>query len=45
MAGFLVLLLVTVAKLVLFCMPKKHLYIQRAGLNPFKNIYRVLKYA
>ena len=24
---------------------KKHLYIQKAGLNPFKNIYKVLKYS
>ena len=29
----------------LICAFKKHFYIQRAGLNPFKNIYRVLKYA
>ena len=44
-AGFLVVLLVTVATPVLFCVSKKHFYIQRAGLIPFKNIYRVLKYA
>ena len=24
---------------------RKHLYIQKAGLNPFKNIYKVLKYS
>ena len=24
---------------------KKHFYIERAGLNPFKNIYKVLKYS
>ena len=45
MAGFLIVLLVTVATPVLFCLAKKHFYIQRAGLNPFKIIYRVLKYA
>ena len=44
-AAFLVLLLISVAILVLFCVSKKHFYIQRAGLNPFKNIYRVLKYS
>ena len=35
----------TVAALVLICGFKKHFYIQKAGLNPFKNIYSVLKYA
>ena len=39
--AFLVILLVTVTTLVLFCVSKKHFYIQGAGLNPFKNIYRV----
>ena len=33
------------AALTLLCIFKKHLYIQRAGLNPFKNIYKVLKYS
>ena len=28
-----------------FYTAKKHLYIQKAGLNPFKNIYKVLKYS
>ena len=28
-----------------FCSTKKHFYIQKAGLNPFKNIYKVLKYS
>ena len=27
------------------CSTKKHFYIQKAGLNPFKNIYKVLKYS
>ena len=35
----------TTVVLVIYCVSKKHFYIQRAGLNPFKNIYRVLKYA
>ena len=40
-----IIVLVTVSTLVLFCVYKKHFYIQRAGLNPFKSIYKVLKYA
>ena len=28
-----------------FCSTKKHFYIQKAGHNPFKNIYKVLKYS
>ena len=28
-----------------FATTKKHFYIQKAGLNPFKNIYKVLKYS
>ena len=31
--------------LITLCTTKKHLYVQKAGLNPFKNIYRVLKYS
>ena len=41
----LALVTTTLAALVLIFASKKHFYIQRAGLNPFKNIYRVLKYA
>ena len=33
------------AVLTLFLMNKKDFYIQKAGLNPFKNIYKVLKYS
>ena len=33
------------ATLVLYCASKKNFYIQRAGLNPFKNIYKVFKYS
>ena len=31
--------------LLLFLLKKRHFYIERAGLNPFKNIYKVLKYS
>ena len=33
------------AVLVKFCTTRKYFYIQKAGLNPFKNIYKVLKYS
>ena len=33
------------AVLIKFHTTKKHFYIQKAGLNPFKNIYKVLKYS
>ena len=33
------------AVLIKFHNTKKHFYIQKAGLNPFKNIYKVLKYS
>ena len=33
------------AVLIKFCSTKKHFYIQKAGLNPFKNILKVLKYS
>ena len=41
----MVIFLFTVSTLVLFCVYGKHFYIQRAGLNPFRNIYKVLRYA
>ena len=37
--------LAAVGSLVLLHRSKRHLYILRAGLNPFKNIYKVLKYS
>ena len=37
--------LTAVGILILFHKSKSHLYILRAGLNPFKNIYKVLKYS
>ena len=40
----LLFLLIDVVAVVLLCVSKKHFYIPRAGLNPFKNIYRMLKY-
>ena len=33
------------ATLIMVCAKKKHLYTHKAGLNPFKNIYKVLKYS
>ena len=33
------------AVIIKFHTAKKHFYIQKAGLNPFKNIYKVLKYS
>ena len=40
-----ILALASVGSLVLLHKSKHHLYILRAGLNPFKNIYKVLKYS
>ena len=47
LAGLLLVLLTIIysATLVLYCVTKKHFYIQKADLNPFKNIYKVLKYS
>ena len=36
---------IVAAVFVKFFTSRKHLYIQKAGLNPFKNIYKVLKYS
>ena len=45
-ACFLIAMFVAVtAVLIKFCSTRKHFYIQKAGLNPFKNIYKVLKYS
>ena len=46
LAFSLLITVVTIVTLIFikFCKTKKHLYIQKAGLNPFKNIYKVLKY-
>ena len=40
-----VLGLAAVGSLLLLHKSKRHLYILKAGLNPFKNIYKVLKYS
>ena len=43
---FLIVLVVSLTIVLMkFCTTKKHFYIQRRGLNPFKNIYKVLKYS
>ena len=42
---FIVITVVIMTVLLKFCSTKKHFYIQKAGLNPFKNIYKVLKYS
>ena len=36
---------IVAAIFVKFFTSRKHLYVQKAGLNPFKNIYKVLKYS
>ena len=43
--GLIVIIVSITALLIKFCTTKKHFYIHKAGLNPFKNIYRVLKYS
>ena len=43
---FLIVIIVSITVLlIIFCTTKKHFYIQKAGLNPFKNIFKVLKYS
>ena len=42
---FFLLTIIITAVLIKYCTTKKHFYIQKAGLNPFKNIYKVLKYS
>ena len=37
--------IILTAVLVKFCTTRKYFYIQTVGLNPFKNIYKVLKYS
>ena len=45
LTGAAILGLAAVGSLVLLHKSKRHLYILRAGLNPFKNVYKVLKYS
>ena len=40
-----VLILFITLCLVLLCVFKNHFYIEKQGINPFKNIYKVLKYS
>ena len=42
---YLSIAMTVTAVLLKFCTTKKHFYIQKAGLNPFRNIYKVLKYS
>ena len=42
---FIAMSVVITVLLIKFCTTKKHFYVQKAGLNPFKNIYKVLKYS
>ena len=37
--------IILIGILIKFCTTKKHFYVQKTGLNPFKNIYKVLKYS
>ena len=37
--------MVITALLIKFCTTKKHFYIQKAGINPLRNVYKVLKYS
>ena len=37
--------IILIGILIRFCTTKKHFYIQKTGLNPFKIIYKVLKYS
>ena len=41
----IVLAMINIMLIIAFCVSKKHFYIEKAGLNPFKNIYKVLKYS
>ena len=42
---FIGMTIILIGILIKFCTTKKHFYIQKTGLNPFKNIYKVLKYS
>ena len=39
------MIIILTGVLIKFCTTKKHFYIQKTGLNPFKNICEVLKYS
>ena len=39
----IVMTIILTGVLIKICTTKKHFYVQKTGLNPFKNIYKVLK--
>ena len=41
----IIIIIILTTVLIRFYTAKKHLYIQKPGINPFKNIYKVLKYS
>ena len=41
----MLVILVNTTIMIAFCISKKHFYNETAGFNPFKNIYKVLKYS
>ena len=41
----LLLAMLNTILVVIICISKKHFYIEKAGLNPFKTVYKVLKYS
>ena len=41
----IVMTIILTGVLIKICTTKKHFYVQKTGLNPFKNIYKVLKYS
>ena len=43
--GFVIIIIINTALLIRYFVSKKHFYIQKNSLNPFRKIYRVLKYA
>ena len=42
---FIAMTIIFTTVLIKYCITKKHMFIQKAGHNPFKNIYHVLKYS
>ena len=41
---YIVMTIITTMSFLLLCASKNNFYIQRAGVNPFRNIFKVLKY-
>ena len=42
---FIITTVAVTAAIIMLCTTKKHFYIEKAGLNPFKKMYKVLKYS